>query len=333
MRNKIKESIPKPMLEQLKNIRNYGRSISLFRKDKQRFLRYFSKINTHEEDQLKARLLFFSHSVEKGLSRENFRYGFGQKVIPELYGLIQTYHELGYDQEDETYLNAVSVVDEYIKIHEEKHYDLSDRINVAEFKKNYCRNKFEFGGVKAVNRSASNENQTKDFKELALNRNSVRDYQDTAVDLEKINEAIQIATKSPSVCNRQSTRIRVIRDCSLIKKALDIQGGFKGYPLPPCLLMITTDTRYFIDVTERNQVYVDGGLFAMSLLYALEYEGLAACALNTMFDPKRESATRKLLGINESENMIMYLTVGNFKDNYRVPKSHRLSVEQIVKYL
>lgn len=97
--------------------------------------------------------------------------------------------------------------------------------------------------------------------------------------------------------------------------------------------MITTDTRYFIDVTERNQVYVDGGLFAMSLLYALEYERLAACALNTMFDPKRESATRKLLGINESENMIMYLTVGNFKDNYRVPKSYRLSVEQIVKYL
>ena len=131
----------------------------------------------------------------------------------------------------------MSVVEEYIKIHEENHYDLSERINVVEFKKNYCLNKVDFGGVKAVNRAASNENQTKNFKELALNRNSVRDYQDTAVDLEKINEAIQIATKSPSVCNRQSTRVRVIRDCSLIKKALDIQGGFKGYPLPPCLLM------------------------------------------------------------------------------------------------
>ncbi|EMF0421940.1 nitroreductase family protein [Enterococcus hirae] len=333
MKNKIKESIPKPMLEKLKIIRNYGRSFSLFRKDKQRFLRYFSKINTHEEEQLKARLLFFSHSVEKGLSREDFRYGFGQTVIPELYGLIQTYHELGYDQEDEIYLNAVSVVDEYIKIHEEKQYDLSDRINVAEFKKNYCRNKLEIGGVKAVSRAASNENQTKNFKELALNRHSVRDYQDTAVDLEKINEAIQIATKSPSVCNRQSTRVRVIRDCSLIKKALDIQGGFKGYSLPPCLLMVTTDTRYFIDVTERNQVYVDGGLFAMSLIYALEYEGLAACALNTMFDPKRESATRKLLGINEFENLIMYLTVGNFKDDYRVPKSYRLCINEITSYL
>lgn len=333
MKNKIKESMPKPMLEKLKIIRNYGRNFSLFRKDKQRFLRYFSKINTHEKEQLKARLLFFSHSVEKGLSREDFRYGFGQTVIPELYGLIQTYHKLGYDQEDEIYLNAVSVVDEYIKIHEEKQYDLSDRINVAEFKKNYCRNKLEIGGVKAVSRAASNENQTKNFKELALNRHSVRDYQDTAVDLEKINEAIQIATKSPSVCNRQSTRVRVIRDCSLIKKALDIQGGFKGYSLPPCLLMVTTDTRYFIDVTERNQVYVDGGLFAMSLIYALEYEGLAACALNTMFDPKRESATRKLLGINEFENLIMYLTVGNFKDDYRVPKSYRLCINEITSYL
>ncbi|EMF0269896.1 nitroreductase family protein [Enterococcus hirae] len=333
MRNKIKKSIPRPILEKLKIIRNYGRSISLFRKDKQRFLRYFSKTNTHEEEQLKARLLFFSHSIEKGLSRENFRYGFGQTVIPELYELIQIYHELGYDQEDETYLNAVSVLGEYIKIHEEKHYDLSNRINASEFKRIYCRDKLEIGGVKAVSRVTSDENQTKNFKELALNRNSVRDYQDTAVDLEKINEAIQIATKSPSVCNRQSTRVRIIHDRSLIKEVLDIQGGFKGYSLPPCLLLITTDTRYFIDVTERNQVYVDGGLFAMSLLYALEYEGLAACALNTMFDPKREHATRKLLGVNESENLIMYVTVGNFKDDYKVPKSHRLSVEQIVKYL
>ena len=333
MKNTIKEYLPEPLMEKLKDARNYGRSIFLFRRDKRRFLRYFSKKNSLEKEQLNAQLLFFSHAIEKGLSRENFRFGFGKAVIPQLYERIKIYHSQGYNLEDEIYLNALSVLNQYIQVHEAYPYDLADRINVKEFKENYLSMDPKIGGAKQIKRSSSNENQTKNFKELAMGRHSVRDYQESSVDWKKINEAIRIATKSPSVCNRQSSRVRVIKDPRLVEQALRIQGGFKGYAIPPYLLMITTDTRYFIDVTERNQVYVDGGLFAMSLLYALEYEGLAACALNTMFDSKREAATRKLLGISDSENLIMYVTVGNFKDKYKVPMSYRLNVENITSYL
>lgn len=333
MLHTAKNYLPRPVLEKLKEIRNYGRSIYLFRKDKQRFLKNFSQKNAVDEEQIKARLLFFSHSIEKGLSRENLRYGFGKTVVPELYKLIKIYNEHDYDTYNSIYLNALSVLNQYIKIHEECEYDIASILDKEEFKKNYLTYDFKIGGAKTVFCPSRMENKARNFKELAVNRHSVRDYQEAVVDLQKIQEAIEIASKSPSVCNRQSSRVHVIHDRSLIKEALKIQGGFNGYDCPPCLLLITTDTRYFIDVTERNQIYIDGGLFSMSLLYALEYECLAACALNTMFDPKRETATRQLLGIDDSENLIMYITVGNFKEVYKVPKSHRISVDEITSYL
>lgn len=330
---KIKNCLPYPVLDKLKAVRNYGRSVYLFKKDKQRFLKNFSRKNTVEEEQLKARLLFYSHSVEKGLSRENLRYGFGKTVIPELYSLVKTYRAQKYNLQNSVYLNALSILNQYIILHQEQGYDIESLIDTEEFSAMYLNYDFKIGGINEVKCETVNEKKNKNFKELALGRSSVRDYLDSAVDLEKINEALEIAMKSPSVCNRQSTRVRVIHNKSVIEQALHIQGGFNGYSCPPCLLLITTDIRYFIDVTERNQMYVDGGLFAMSLLYALEYEGLAACALNTMFDPKREVATRKLLKNSELENFIMYIAVGNFKQKYKVPKSHRLSIDEIVRYV
>ncbi|MGH2182869.1 nitroreductase family protein, partial [Enterococcus faecalis] len=121
-----------------------------------------------------------------------------------------------------------------------------------------------------------------DFKYLALNRYSIRDYDSSDVDLGMLNEAIEIALKSPSVCNRQSARVYVINDKKEIKELLNIQGGFNGYELPPCLILVTCDIQDFIDISERNQPYIDGGIFAMSLIYALEYQGFATCTLNTM---------------------------------------------------
>ncbi|MBF8807220.1 MAG: nitroreductase family protein [Enterococcus lacertideformus] len=192
---------------------------------------------------------------------------------------------------------------------------------------------FQIGGFKNISCINRQKNNLKNFKRLAMERHSVRDYKETEIDLQRVNEAIEIALKSPSVCNMQSSRVRIIQNKEIIEEALKIQGGFNGYALPPCLILITTDTNYFIDVTERNQVYVDGGLFAMSVLYALEYEGLAACALNTMFDLNRDKKTRNLLHICDSETLILYITVGNFKEKYKVSRSHRLCINEITSYL
>ena len=117
----------------------------------------------------------------------------------------------------------------------------------------------------------------------------------------------------------------------MIESTLAIQGGFTGYKLPPMLLMITTDNSSFLDIKERNQVYIDGGLFAMSLLLSLEYVSLAACPLNAMLNVSRDKQMRELLNIPKNENIIMFAAVGNFKESYKEPKSFRYKGEEITR--
>lgn len=41
--------------------------------------------------------------------------------------------------------------------------------------------------------------------------------------------------KTPSVCNRQAYRILLVQNPKLIEHALKLQGGWRGYDMPPLL--------------------------------------------------------------------------------------------------
>ena len=141
---------------------------------------------------------------------------------------------------------------------------------------------------------------------------------------------VRVAMRTPSVCNRQPTRVHIITDAELIKKAMPLQGGFRGYPMPPALVLITGDNQTMMNQDERNECYTDGGLFGMSLLLALEEQQIAACPLNTMLPMKRDEATRELLHIPDSEFLVMYIAVGHFRDEVKTCKSQRFSADEIV---
>lgn len=155
------------------------------------------------------------------------------------------------------------------------------------------------------------------FVQLAQNRYSVREYSSEPVSQELLDKAYEVSMKTPSVCNRQATRVYQITDSEKIKAALSIQGGFHGYAMPPVLLLVTSDIRAFMNNGERNEPFVDGGLFSMSLLYALEAYGLAACPLNAMFSLSQDRQTRALLNMPDYELPVMYIAVGNFPNPCR----------------
>ncbi|EOJ96029.1 hypothetical protein WOQ_02711 [Enterococcus faecalis EnGen0340] len=329
----LKKKLPKSVVEKLRIVKEYFNSYRLFCLDRKRFLTYYSKKNSNKEENIKAQLIFWGHSIEKGLSRQNIRLGFGKNVVTKLLEYMEKYDKLGFDKQNYCYLNSMSIMRKYIEIHEKNHFDLDyipRRYDVILNK--IKESNTEVGGVVEFNLENRLDRKKVDFKYLALNRYSIRDYDSSDVDLGLINEAIEIALKSPSVCNRQSARLYIINDKKEIKEMLQLQGGFNGYELPPCLILVTSDIQDFIDISERNQPYIDGGIFAMSLIYALEYQGFATCTLNTMFDSKKIKKTRNLLGVPESENLIVYISVGNFKNKYSVPKSFRYPMSEITRY-
>jgi nitroreductase len=117
--------------------------------------------------------------------------------------------------------------------------------------------------------------------------------------------------KTPSVCNRQAWHVYHITDASIKEKALRYQSGNRGFGENiPNLMIVTTDLRAFMPGQEHYQHWIDGGLFSMSIIYALHSLGVASCCLNWSQSPGNDKLLRSLIDIEPSHTVIMMLAVG-----------------------
>lgn len=288
-------------------------------------------------ERLQSTLVFYIHRIEKGLSHKNFRSGFGKSAFAHLNELMQTWQLQGYPTDDVAFVAAENVIRAYVRKHQDIKKPVPDFINtwfaneVSQAGVQAASETNATAGTKIVRAIDKRNNALLDYASLFRNRTSVREYADTPVDIESVHTAISISMKTPSVCNRQAFRILLIRNPKLIEKSLAVQGGWRGYAAPPLLALISVDIRSFVSVEERNEPYIDGGLFTMSFLTALEYESIAACPLNTMFRDEQEREIRKLLAVPEHEVLIAFIAIGNFPDVINSPMSFRYSGDMITR--
>lgn len=299
-----------------------------------RFRRWMSREDSTDKARVETRLAFDIHRLEKGLSHVSFRYGFGKGVLREIAKRMTMLEKADSAYAaNPLYLQGLAAVGEYKRRHAEADYDLSGV--AAMFPKHIWQQAdgtadSHMAGSFLMDTAGKRDNFSTGFVELAKHRYSVREYSAEPVSQDVLDKVYAVAMKTPSVCNRQATRVYQITNPAKVKAALDIQGGFHGYAAPPVLLLVTSDIRAFMNESERNEPFTDGGLFSMSLLYALEAYGLAACPLNAMFDLSQAQRTRKLLGIPDNEFLIMYIAVGNFPDTVPVCCSTRKAVADVV---
>ncbi|WP_056038667.1 polysaccharide pyruvyl transferase family protein [Loktanella sp. 3ANDIMAR09] len=283
----------------------------------------------------RARLMFHAHAIEKGLSHMQFRPGFGKISVPALAKEMNGWLVAGNDRQDQFFRTAASVMNAYF----ERHATLD--VDVSDFRKQFKPEVQDIidaatdkqGGVMSARseREAMVEAlEPRNFLDVVYGRRSVREFTDQPVDDADIARAVQIAMQAPSVCNRQSARVHQIKDPRMINDALKLQGGFGGYKMPPQALLITSDLRSFLFAAERNQPFVDGGLFMMTMLLALEQVGLGSCSLNTAMGTEREDKIRKILGIPDHEVFIAFVAVGHYDPEVLVPQSKRIAVDDIL---
>lgn len=328
MKKLLKKYLPDNIVKLLKKVNQKIKLDALYRYDKMLFKKYYKLNNTVEN--LEADMMFSSHAIEKGLSHSNFRPNFGEKTLIEIKNEMDLYDNKNYDKQRLRYQILISSLKNYIDYHKSLGYEpkhIKKIFNDGDLKIIESANK-NLSGVKAV--LSKDKLDHKSYIDIVSQRSSVREYDTSVVSIDKIKDAIQISTYSPSVCNRQSVKVKIILNPSLIQNILEVQGGFNGFDAPPVLLVVTSQLNSFINPTERNQPFIDGGLFSMSLLNALEYEGLGACALNAMMPVESEQKVLKLLDVLDNERLIMFISVGNLKDSIKVPLSHRDDITNII---
>ena len=81
------------------------------------------------------------------------------------------------------------------------------------------------------------------------------------------------------------------------------------------LLVITFTKNSFSYPLERHQGYTDSGLFAMSLMHAFTHLGIATCPLNANLGISQEKEFRSAAGIGIEYGIVMFIAVGNYKEN------------------
>lgn len=311
-------------------------AMTLAIKDQERIVRSNAKSRSSQGiNGARARMMFHAHAIEKGLSRTNFRPGFGKIAVPGLAKEMNAWLAAGSDSNDSFLQSAAAVMQSYFKRH------ALLKCDVVEFRRLFtdasqkliddCTH--QEGGVlpAAQIREVQREvGAQRSFIDVIYGRRSIRDFTSEPVLDEDIVRAVQIATQAPSVCNRQGARVHQFENPRIIKSVLDLQGGFGGYDMPPRLLLITSDLDAFLFATERNQPFVDGGLFMMALLLGLTQVGLGSCSLNTAMGIERENSIRKILDIPENEVFISFVAIGHFDPAVQVPRSKRVGVDQVL---
>lgn len=271
--------------------------------------RYVRHSSTHDNlvDPMtrKARLTKAYHSIEKGMALPETRKGYGDWALRQIRTDVPALEAGGHGGLETQ--GARATIAEYAAFHGD---DLPEDVAwTADFSTTAIDHP---GGTSKLTAADFDAAKAADFDRFARSRYSVRQYTGEPVSPEDIERAVSTALKSPRVCNRESRRVHVAYNEDARTRLLSHQNGNRGFGhTAGAVLVITSDVRHFTDLGERNQGWIDGGLFTMSLAYALHGQGLGACMLNWSTVWWRDRNLRRDFGIPDHEIIITMMAVGH----------------------
>ena len=269
----------------------------------------------------KAKVIKYYHRLEKSLSTPNFTKGRGARAAYDLINALSVSHSTHFDLDDIQIKVARNVLNQFIEKQDDedviKLKDLTSKLDIE----------IDFsisGGSLTLENDYFLKHINGNFRDLSSHRHSVRDYEKQEVDISLIYEAINIAQKTPSVCNRQGWHVILITNSDVIKLFREIHNGFaRPDQYLSSLIVVCFSKSSFDYPLERNQGYTDGGLFSMSIMYALTHLGLASCPLNANISKDAEKKLRNAINLSNEFGLVMFIAVGHYKDKTIVPVSQR----------
>lgn len=268
--------------------------------------------------QQESALIKQMHGIEKGLALAAPRLGFGQAKVRALMERVDDWHAT-YGR-DGMVGSAVAVLREYRDFHAVRDVPLpwldSWLGKVAPFD-----GTLSLGGTVKITRKEIADAVARGGEAFFASRHSVRQFASAEVPIEDIARAVAMAQKTPSVCNRQSSKVYCFSNAM---DALKWQPGNAGFGnLASRALIVTSDLQSFHGSGERNQCWIDGGMFAMSLVYALHALGYGTCTLAWSRRGSDDRKMREALDIPGNEVVIMMIAVGVLPETLSVARSLR----------
>ena len=291
--------------------------------DRKRFARWSHGIRDSRTSWQSTYALYKAyHGIEKGLSLPEPRPGFGRSKIENIMRALQRDLRRFPDLAPEPALAALGAYSAFNARHGIADPTLDSWLQERGTGRTALP---ESGGVDEVDAADIRAAGAQADRAFFWSRHSIRHFTGDPVSFSVIEKAVDMARKTPSVCNRQGPRVHAFVRA---ERALKWQPGNAGFGhVAGAALVVTSDLQAFSGPGERNQPFVDGGMFAMSLLYAFHALGLGSCPLAWAAEPDHDRQTREALSIPDNEVVIMMIAVGHLPDRLRVARSHRHPLE------
>lgn len=280
-----------------------------------------------------SELIFHYHKLEKGLCIPGPKRFFGESAAFTTCRLLREWEAVGLDTRAQIYRAALEVLRSYrSRLHETPPpQHLLDRL-IPELDERLFDRAKEDGFRTPIPSRAVSSGAIEHFETLCMARRSTRSFAGEAVDFSRVERALAIAQLSPSACNRQPWRAHFYEDRQGIDAMLALQNGNAGFgPTIPLLAVITADFGTFFDASERIEPMLDGGLFLMSFLLALQALGLSSCCLNWCVSPKTDALAHEVGNIPRTERILTFLAIGVATSDALVPLSARRPLTDVVR--
>lgn len=338
MKSKIKAVVKKVLgtggLKKINYARNYRLLAANSIEDFKLYLKHSTVFNQDGLHKIECQLILDYHSVEKGLLFKKTKPRFAQQRILNLHPSLAL--EVIKNNVSRSQIRvAYQVICEYYELHQQLGADISDYYTQEQYEnyKNILGDAYtsKFKGAIDYQKDNFYALTTADFATFSNSRKSVREYTGELIPNTLIEQAIALALNTPSVCNRQACKVYLLEDKARIDKLLTIQGGLTGYTQNiNQVLLLTVDRNYFYTVGERNQFYIDGGMFLMNMLYALHFYKIANCPANWGKLIQEEKQLSGIVDLPESEKIICVVPIGVAKDEFRVTLSQRRELNEVL---
>jgi nitroreductase len=283
-------------------------------------------------DKIKGSLIMNYHVIEKGLTMPQTRLGFGYTQIRVLLNLIKKYDQKQYPRHDATYLYCHKILKEYVRFHNEHNFPIDASLSTEIDKAVSTVEGLECASQLTFQRNDYFKHCHANIGDFLTSRYSVRNYIAKEISDETILKCVQLASKSPSSCNRQPVRAYFVRNEQIKQEVLSLQSGNRGFGhLANIIIVITCKIDFYQDFTERHELALNAGMFSMSLLLALHNHEIAACPLNWSVKPEKDKKLKEVLNIPDSEMINLIISCGYTPDEFQVACSPRDNAADLFK--
>ena len=228
--------------------------------------------------------------------------------------------------------HGVGVVKAYLKLHRDSNFDFSADLAFWQSIETFSDSHSDVPVAMQLHLTREDffAKRQAQFPEFAASRHTCRHFQGI-VPIDVIKNAVLLAMTAPSACNRQYVKAHCVADSQLKDAVFSMQHGSRGFGQDADkVILVTVDLSGIRWIEERNDPFVNAGIFIMNLSYSLHYFKVAHCILNWSVGRYADKDMHDLLKIPEKERVVAIIACGAMPEEVDVAASPRKSLDDVL---